>query len=274
MEESEESMDVLQKFTANYESYFETLVGGICKQNEPGCEEFKSRLGASKLERLEQPFIAIITMSKMTTDPLVYFYPRSKPVTKKSLKSFVKDFQDKNISYSEFSEPIPAKVGNHDVQKLVKNSMTDFFMSGFNKDLVVLFYDSRECLRSCTQRDVDQNLCNQNPGTLYADSMKCDKLVKSFSSIVEKVRSKNDPSGEHIRFGYFDLGKNSYHVYQIQGKVPLIRIYKLGKYNNFVDHVIEDGGDGFQSDMIHFLLDTTTEDLGLHEIDKEVEEDM
>lgn len=270
VDKSDESNKALQQFTSNYETYFETLEGAICQESEKGCQEFTRRLGSTKFNELEKPFIIILTTSKITSDPLIYFYPKSMPIIKKNMNQFVKDFKNKEIQFSKFSEVVPEVSNQTEVQKVVHDSMTEWFINGFNVDLVMLFYDSRECLMSCGLKKANKLMCNDNPKFPGELSGKCDQLLEKYTNMVKKLRNHSDDHGEHVRYAHYDLGKNSYQVYQIKDKIPFIRIYKLGKYNNFVDHVLPDNLNNFENDIIHFLLDTTTHDLNLHEI----EEDM
>jgi hypothetical protein len=270
LDESQESKDALQAFTSNYESYYETVEGAICESSNPGCREFILRIGESKLEDMERPFIILMSNSNITSDELIYFYPMSQTITKKNLKKFVDDFRDNNIRYSAFSEPTPVKLPNREVQKVTQSTMKDFFMSNFNRDMVMLFYDSRMCQLPCYHQKSQKEFCHpsqKNPGEL---SGKCEALKERFKTMVAHLRDHSDPEGEMIRYGTYDLGKNSYYYYQIGEKVPFIRMYKMGKYDNFVDHVIPDDPKTFENDLVHFLMDTSTEDLKLHEI----EEDM
>ena len=149
--------------------------------------------------------------------------------------------------------------------------MKDFFMGGFNVDLVMLYYDSRMCQESCSKRNSNQLLCNANQKKIGEYSMQCDKLIETYTNFVNKLRAHTDDKGQHLRFYYFDLGKNSHHLYEIGKQSPFIRIYKLGKFDNFVDHMIPNDLSNFDNDLTHFLLDTTTEDLNLHELDEEID---
>ena len=266
---SEDSDSALQKFTSNYEAYFETVEGAICDKRESGCREFIRRIGESKFDGLQAPFMFILTVSSVTEDTLVYF-PRSRKITKKSLSRFIKDFSEKEIDFSQFSEPLPVQVSHAQVQTLTRNSMTDFFLANYNRDFVVLYFDSRLCQQNCRDSSADPVYCHHQPtqdGTL---SGKCQGLLKKYETIVAKLRGHSDPDGEHIRYGSFDMGKNSYHVYQLGKQTPLMRLYKMGRYNNYVDHQIPKKLDTFENDIVHFLLDTSTEDLQLHEMDEDI----
>lgn len=270
LDESQESKDALQKFTSNYESYYETVEGAICEASNPGCGDFILRVGDSKFAEIERPFLIMMSNSSVTPDELIYFYPRSQPITKKNLKQFVDDFRANKITYSSFSEPDPPALPAREVRRLSHNTMRKFFMENFNRDMVVLFYDSRMCQQSCYQQSAVKQFCHPNQASAGELSGKCRALVERYKTMVGHLRDHSDPDGELIRYGHFDLGKNSHFYYQIGAQVPFVRMYKLGKYDNFVDHVIPEDNDSFENDIIHFLMDTSTEDLKLHEI----EEDM
>ena len=270
LDESQESKDALQSFTANYESYYETVEGAICESSNPGCREFILRVGESKFEEMERPFIVMLSNSAITSDELIYFYPRSQAITKQNLKKFVDDFRDNNITYSSFSEPEPVKLPFKEVQKITSNTMRNFFLSNFNKDMVVLFYDSRMCQLPCYHRKSKKGFCNAQQKKAGELSGKCEELKQKFKTMVAHLRDHSDPEGEMIRYATYDLGRNSYYLYQIGDKVPFIRMYKMGRYDNFVDHLIPEDMETFENDLVHFLMDTSTEDLKLHEI----EEDM
>lgn len=268
-DDSEASNSAIQTFTSNYETYFETVEGAICNNSEAACREFLRRIGQSKFEGLEAPFLFILTVSSATEDTLVYF-PRSRSITAKSLSRFVKDFVQKEIDFSQFSEPIPAKVDPAEVQVLARNSMTDFFLENYNRDFAVLYYDSRLCSQNCRDSSADPAYCVDNPTTEAQLSGKCEQLLNRYRSLVAKLRTHSDPQGEHIRYGSFDMGKNSYHIYQLGKDTPLIRLYKMGRYNNYVDHLVPKKLDSFENDVVHFLLDTSTEDLLLHEMEEDI----
>jgi hypothetical protein len=270
LDDSQDSKDALQKFTANYESYFETVEGAICEESNPGCRDFILRVGESKFNEMERPFLVMMSTSAITPDELIYFYPQSQPITKKNLKQFVDDFRNNKITYSSFSEPDPVALPAKEVHTVTQGTMRNFFLSNYNRDMVVLFYDSRMCQQPCFQKSAVKGYCHPNQAKAGQFSGKCEALKERFKVMVGHLREHSDPDGEMIRYGMFDLGKNSHYYYQIGKAVPFIRMYKMGKYNNFVDHVIPEDNDTFENDIIHFLMDTSTEDLKLHEI----EEDM
>lgn len=270
LDDSEESKDALQKFTANYESYYEEVEGAICEESNPGCKDFILRVGESKFEDIPRPFIIMMSNSSVTPDELIYFFPQSQPITKKNLKQFVSDFKTNEIRYSAFSEPDPVLLPVSEVQKVTQSTMKKFFMANYNKDMVVLFYDSRMCQQPCFQQKAVKAYCNASQAKAGDLSGKCEALIARYKKMVSHLRDHSDPEGEMIRYGTYDLGKNSHYYYQIPDKVPIIRMYKLGKFNNFVDHKVLDDPSTFENDIVHFLMDSATEDLKLHEI----EEDM
>lgn len=267
LDDSQDSKDALQKFTSNYESYYETVEGAICEESNPGCRDFILRVGESKLAEMERPFIIMMSNSSVTPDELIYFYPRSQPITKKNLKQFVDDFRANKITYSSFSEPDPVVLPPKQVQPVTHNTMKSFFMENFNRDMVVLFYDSRMCQQPCYQQTSVKNFCHASQSAPGELSGKCEALKERFKTMVGHLREHSDPEGELIRYGSFDLGKNSHFYFQIGMKAPFVRMYKMGRYNNFVDHVIPENNDNFENDIVHFLMDTSTEDLKLHEIE-------
>ena len=270
LDDSQDSKDALQKFTSNYESYYETVEGAICEESNPGCRDFILRVGESKFSEIEKPFLIMMSNSAITPDELIYFYPKSQPITKKNLKQFVDDFKNNKISYSAFSEPKPVELPIDEVQHITNNTMKKFFMTNFNKDMVMLFYDSRMCQQPCFQENAVKEYCHPNQSTAGEFSGKCEALKERYKKMVRHLRDHSDPEAEMIRYGMFDLGKNSHYYYQIGKNVPFIRIYKMGKFNNFLDHIIPQDNTNFENDIVHFLMDTSTEDLKLHEI----EEDM
>ena len=249
LDDSQESKDALQKFTANYESYYETVEGAICEESNPGCREFILRVGESKFAEIERPFLIMMSNSSVTPDELIYFFPQSQSITKKNLKQFVDDFRDNKIRYSSFSEPDPVLLPVSQVQTITQNTMKKFFMTNYNKDMVVLFYDSRMCQQPCFQQKAVKAYCNANQAKAGDLSGKCQALIERYKQMVSHLRDHSDPDGEMIRYGTFDLGKNSHYYYQVGDHVPFIRMYKLGRFNNFVDHVVLNDPINFKNDI-------------------------
>lgn len=74
---------------------------------------------------------------------------------------------------------------------------------------------------------------------------------------------------ENIAFGYFDMNKNSHHVFKVMNEDVFLRIYKYSDFNNPVDTVI-DKSQSFEEQLLHFLDDSSTHQMILNHQEEDV----
>jgi hypothetical protein len=231
----------------------------ICVMTSKDCKRFLFRVGKTKLDKLKTPSIFMIKSSKQTTDDHLYFFKIKKNKKKqlnlnlRKLKKFIRSVIQKQILPESFSEPIPQFKSPDKFQKIVNKTLNHFLFEGADKDLVILFYDSRQCFQSCKDRKAIQWLCNRK-NILNSMSMACDNLINQFKSILKKIRQQWEGQEGLVRYGFYDLGKNSFDLLNIMKKSPFLRLYKMGKKDEYVDMEISKDLSVLNDEFTQFML--------------------
>jgi hypothetical protein len=255
---------LIQKFLNFAEKTKMNIVFRICDMTSIGCKRFLFRVGKTKLNKQKTPSIFAIKASKQTSDDHMHFFKlKKKKETKKKtkiifnlkkFKRFVVSVYKKQVLPKIFSEPIPVFESPDKFQKIVNKTLNHFLFEGADKDLVILFYDSRQCFQSCKDKNSVKWLCTRK-NIINSMSMACDNLINQFKSIIKKIRSQWQDQEGLVRYGFYDLGKNSYDLLSIKKTKPFIRLYKMGKNDEYVDMDINQNLSLLNDEFTHFMLD-------------------
>jgi hypothetical protein len=207
------------------------------------CKRYLARLGLSKFEKRKMPLIFTVKPSSNSTDDLIYFYRPLKTNLEKNklinldLKNFKKYFnliiQGKSVPET-FSERIPVKMAHNQFPQIVNKTLDYFFFDGLHKNLVILFYDSRQCYQSCEDKNKIDWLCNKNKRSMRI-SKYCDSMLSRFENIIRHIHRKWGSDSNLVRFGHFDMGKNSFDSLKIKRNSPFVRFHKTRNEENFED---------------------------------------
>lgn len=232
----------------------------VCDLANVQCKRFLFRVGKSKIGQQKSPSVFIIQTSKQSSDDHIFIYKLSKNKKDKKKRLNLKKFKKFFLSVmkrkklpKDFSEPIPPFKSPEKFQKIVKNTLNHFLFEGADKDLVVLFYDSRQCSQSCRDRYSVDWLCSREKAVNSA-SAACDNLVQKFKRIISKTRKQWKGQEGLVRYAHFDLGSNSYDLLGIKTKPPFVRLFKMGKKNDFADMKIDGELSSLYDEFSQFML--------------------
>ena len=98
-------------------------------------------------------------------------------------------------------------------------------------------------------------LCQKNNGYVPEDlSPVCQKLINSYIEVIADIRDNSKNSEDHVRYGLFDIGENTHHVYNVVKDTPFLRMYKANHFDKTVETRINDLKD-IKSELTHFVLE-------------------
>ena len=245
---------------------------GICIMKKTNCKEFLYRIRKSKFKnnfkKKKNPFIFIMETSTESNDHFIYFYQENKnKIVYKYMKKFIKNYLNKKLSPVKFSQRIPTYDTPKKLQKVVQKTIDFFFLNGVDKDLIILFYDSRDCIQKCNERSSKKWLCRKSK-ILKKKSKMCKKVLRKFQKLVEQVSNNPSIDPNRIRYGYFDIGKNSFDILKIKTRTPFIRIYKNGDKEEIIEKQISPRLETFTDEISYFVLKSLN-----HNYDKKMEID-
>ena len=231
----------------------------VCDLRKDDCKRFLYRVGRNKLEGRRLPAVFMIQPSKQSADDHIFFYRPSKRervrkiLAKLNLRKFRRFFRGvmrRKTLPREFSEEIHAYLSPDRFQKVVHKTLDHFLVEEPEKDHVLLFFDSRKCMQSCREKSATPWLCNSRKD--FANpSRACENMVAKFEEYVRAIRSQWDGHEGMVRYGHYDLGKNTFDMLAVQDTGPFVRMYKANRLHEISDWRIP----GMHSDLIHEFTD-------------------
>ena len=78
--------------------------------------------------------------------------------------------------------------------------------------------------------------------------------MNKFQDIVHLVRKQWKGNESLVRYGHYDIGKNSYDILKINKQAPFVRLYKTGKKESFSDFTIKEDMTNLEHEFTQFML--------------------
>jgi hypothetical protein len=237
--DKKQNTEEYQIFTNNYDVYYENLKGKLCEINDSGCKSFLKEIPYKVDSKL--PLLVIMAFSKVIKQPV--FYLMKQEFNLDNFRGFVKDFTEKKLKREIFSEVVEEVYDseiNEKAYKISRNSFTDFFIENYNKDKIILFYSS------------------------YCES--CLRIKKIFED-QSKILLNNENNKKLVSFGFLDMSKNTYDIFNPSDEELFLRSYKLNNFKNFHDSVIDKKSEKeFVTLLRNFVDDSSTHRIEFEDI--------
>lgn len=214
----------------------------ICIKQSLNCKMFTDRIGRDRLARIKFPSLVILSHPQKSFDQAVYIrsYAEVNRLLAQTIQLFRKDYYNKKLVPRKFSGKIPITETSPDKpQQLVKKTLSSFMRLRKQQDLIIFFYDSRKCYQSCKDKSADKVYC-QDVGDTYPSeiSSNCQIFINNMSLVIKNYLMRSKDLNRDRKFGYFDIGENSYGSLKIDYKQPIMRVYEATNFSKFYEYGI------------------------------------
>ena len=235
-DKDEETADLIPFFTKHADLFYESYYFGICPLSSPECTRL---IQSVPLFTPDRPGLYLLTHHPSHPTPIPFKYSEEE-ISRDRLHGWLQGIRRGDVHMVTHSEE---KSHGEGIEKI---TWMDIHSSlGSDKDMLIVFIDNQS---------------------------RHGQMFNTAKGRMDKVKDKMEEKGDkHVRFGYFDVDKNSVYGLNIdRNSIPFVRYYKRYESGQYTQVPLKDVQTVEQ--IVNLILDVSSDSI--HYIPEYAQEDI